>query len=80
MQSSICSIVKYQLVVMGMLKESWMIQRPPHSTTEKLPAVYGSCSTLQRGERFFLAGLFKSQKGEGGWGAVRESKGEKSVL
>lgn len=80
-QSSTCSVVKYQLVLMGMLKENWMVQRPPQSTIEKLPGVYGSCSTLQRGERFYSAGLFKNKpkRGEGG-GGVRESKGEKLVL
>lgn len=80
-QSSTCSMVKYQLVLMGVLKENWMVQGPPQSTTEKLPAVYGSCSILQRGERFYLAGLFKNKpkRGRGG-GGVRESKGEKLVL
>lgn len=81
-QSSTCSMVKYQLVLMRMLKENWMIQRPPQSTIEKLPAVHRSCSTLQRGERFCLAVvLFKNKPkwGRGG-GGVRESKGEKLLL
>lgn len=80
--------VKYQLVLMGMLKGNQMIQRPPQSTTEKLPAVYGSCSTLQRGERFCLAGCFKNKPKSGDWGGgggcfgsgVRESKEVKLVL
>lgn len=80
-RSSACSMVKYQLVLMGMVKENWLVQRPPQSTIEKLPAVYGSRSILQRGERFYLAGLFKNnpERGRGG-GGVRESKGKKLVL
>lgn len=65
---------------MGMLRESWMTQRPPQCTAEKLPAVYGSCSTLQRGERFCLAGLFKN-KPERGWGwGERKQGGEISAV
>lgn len=74
-------MVKYQLVFMGMLKENWMVQKPPQSTMEKLPAVYGSYSILQRGERFFLAVFFKNKpKRRRGGGGARESKGEKLVL